>query len=621
MNARRLVMILLLTCWAAPAAAAGELFDDETLKFLGRVDAARLSLMGVQYKGRIAVLDTVARDLVGQATGDETPDGVDPAVAMLELFFNTGAYLDQAVLYVRERKMRKFVADHLEGADRQRFDQTRRVPPRAIVDQEAAFRLLWAGRATARQCRAAAKVGKLARGLAEIADRPEYRIPLERLSNRFASFMAERVYRPIPEPNQAAWPDAEDLLASDVRDHEALTSLMRAFHGMYRLRRGGDDARSAELATQVDTMVRAAGSAQIARLTTRPADDPDGEFVALGRMLLQMRNAWRKRDAETVNALIGRIDAGGRKLAGAAFPSPTARRFERMYNRTYKGTVIWIAFAVSLVLFIVAASVPARRIWRYLAMAVFVPSTAALVAGFVVRWILSARAWYLPPIMNQFEAVIGSAMLATVLALVLELIWKKNYYALSAAFYATVSLLAGFFLPDKIGAAVKAQHGILESRIMAVHVAVIIVGHALAGMTFVISAVYLIAAAIRGLGGEESPSSPPGLTGAAPVGVLAGIDRCNLIVAQLACWSIALGTILGAYWADFAWARWWGWDRKETWALITTLIYVAVLHARFVTPPRSRGLITACGCVLGCAVMLFNWIVVNYFLPGMHSYA
>ena len=620
MTARRLVTILLLACCAAPA-AAGELFDDETLKFLGRVDAGRLSLMGVQYKGRIAVLDTVARDVVGRTTGDETPDGVEPAAAMLELFFNTGAYLDKPVLYIRERKMRKLVADHLEGADRERFAQTRRVPPRAIVNQGAAFRLLWAGRATARQCRAAAKVSKLGQQLADLANKPEFRIPGERLMGRFDNFMAEGVYRPIPEPDQATWPDAEDILAADIRDQQILTRLMRTFHGMYRLRRGGDDAASAEMAEQADTIFRAAASVQIARLTTQPAADADGQFVALGRKLLQLRNAWRKRDAKTVNALIAEIDAGGQKLAGPDFPSHTARRFERIYNRTYKGTIIWIAFAVSLVLFIVAAAVPGRRVWRYLAMAVFVPSTAALVAGFVVRWVLSARVWYLPPIMNQFEAVIGSAMLAAVLALVLELIWKKNYYALSAAFYATVSLLAGFFLPDKIGAAVKAQHGILESRIMAVHVAVIIVGHALAGMTFVISAVYLIAAAIRGLGGEESPSSPPGLTGAAPVGVLAGIDRCNLIVAQLACWSIALGTILGAYWADFAWARWWGWDRKETWALITTLIYVAVLHARFVTPPRSRGLITACGCVLGCAVMLFNWIVVNYFLPGMHSYA
>ena len=55
--------------------------------------------------------------------------------------------------------------------------------------------------------------------------------------------------------------------------------------------------------------------------------------------------------------------------------------------------------------------------------------------------------------------------------------------------------------------------------------------------------------------------------------------------------------------------------------LATLLIFVVLLHLRFATPARSRGLVTAVCCVVGCLAMLFNWIIVNYFLSGMHSYA
>jgi ABC-type transport system involved in cytochrome c biogenesis permease subunit len=140
----------------------------------------------------------------------------------------------------------------------------------------------------------------------------------------------------------------------------------------------------------------------------------------------------------------------------------------------------------------------------------------------------------------------------------------------------------------------------------------------MAGMTFFISVTYLGALAFRAKGGAATQGGASRVTASDSLAV---IDRCNLIVAQLACWTIVLGTILGAYWGDFAWGRWWGWDPKEVWALITSLIYIAVLHLRLVVPARRRGLVTALGCIVGCLAMLFNWIVVNYLIAGKHSYA
>ncbi|UCF96050.1 MAG: cytochrome c biogenesis protein CcsA [Spirochaetaceae bacterium] len=77
--------------------------------------------------------------------------------------------------------------------------------------------------------------------------------------------------------------------------------------------------------------------------------------------------------------------------------------------------------------------------------------------------------------------------------------------------------------------------------------------------------------------------------------------------------------IFGAVWAQNAWGAYWSWDPKETWALITWLVYTAYLHTRFVK--RFRGRISAVLAIVGFAFTLFTFFGVNYLLAGLHSYA
>jgi cytochrome c-type biogenesis protein CcsB len=82
---------------------------------------------------------------------------------------------------------------------------------------------------------------------------------------------------------------------------------------------------------------------------------------------------------------------------------------------------------------------------------------------------------------------------------------------------------------------------------------------------------------------------------------------------------LALGIVLGAYWANSAWGRYWGWDPKETSALVTWLIYAAYLHTRGLrgwTGKRAAGIL-----VLGYLGVLFTYFVVNLWVSGLHSYA
>jgi ABC-type transport system involved in cytochrome c biogenesis permease subunit len=414
-----------------------------------------------------------------------------------------------------------------------------------------------------------------------LSERKEFRLAIDRLSARYSSFLADGVMRLAPAIGGDWTPAGEVFRAPASAPAPASTS-----------------------APASSPAIRAPAPAPAAE------DAPAGQW----RVLCQ---AWLARDAQAVNKAIARLEVSLPHAAGPGYPSAAVRSLERLYSRTRQFTFAWGGYAISLVLFIIAAASGAG--WaRKGGLGVFSLCTLIMLAGFIIRWILSGRAWYLPPLMNQFESVTGSALLVAVIALMLERLYRLNFFVLAAAFYATACWVAQLVFPEQMSGGIRAQHGILSSPVMAVHVSVIIIGHALVGMTFVISLAYLVTALFQR---AERPSSPADLRPAGAMSTLAIIDRSNLIVAQIAAWSVVAGTILGAYWGDFAWGRWWGWDPKETWALITAMVYVVMLHIRFLTPPRWRGLVTALICILGTAVMLFNWIVVNFLLSGKHSYA
>lgn len=81
---------------------------------------------------------------------------------------------------------------------------------------------------------------------------------------------------------------------------------------------------------------------------------------------------------------------------------------------------------------------------------------------------------------------------------------------------------------------------------------------------------------------------------------------------------LTIGIVSGAIWADAAWGRWWGWDAKETWSLITWLFYGAYLHTRLTMGWRGRH--SAILASVGMVVVMFTYLGVNYLLPGLHSY-
>lgn len=97
------------------------------------------------------------------------------------------------------------------------------------------------------------------------------------------------------------------------------------------------------------------------------------------------------------------------------------------------------------------------------------------------------------------------------------------------------------------------------------------------------------------------------------------LDGATMVLVEVAFIMLWTGVVMGAVWADHSWGRPWGWDPKEVFALNTFIIFLVLIHVRLKV--RDKAFWTAVLAIVGFEVMMFNWIVVNFIITGLHSYA
>lgn len=95
-------------------------------------------------------------------------------------------------------------------------------------------------------------------------------------------------------------------------------------------------------------------------------------------------------------------------------------------------------------------------------------------------------------------------------------------------------------------------------------------------------------------------------------------DRFSYKLVAVSFPLLSLGIITGAIWANYAWGKYWSWDPKETWSLVTWIIYAGYLHARITRGWKGKK--SAIWLMIGILAVIFTFLGVNYLLPGLHSY-
>jgi cytochrome c-type biogenesis protein CcsB len=150
----------------------------------------------------------------------------------------------------------------------------------------------------------------------------------------------------------------------------------------------------------------------------------------------------------------------------------------------------------------------------------------------------------------------------------------------------------------------------LQSNWLTSHVITCFLGYAAFTVAFGCGLLYLLKNMEKG--DKEKPS---GFLGKLPSLVM--LDALIYQSIALGFVFLTIGIMTGSIWAHYAWGSYWSWDPKETWSLITWLIYAIMLHARYVRGWRGKRL--AVLAIIGFACVLFTYLGVNY-LPGLHSY-
>ncbi|MFA6093787.1 MAG: c-type cytochrome biogenesis protein CcsB [Elusimicrobiota bacterium] len=224
-----------------------------------------------------------------------------------------------------------------------------------------------------------------------------------------------------------------------------------------------------------------------------------------------------------------------------------------------------------------------------------------LAAAWLLQTVFLAMRWHESghvPLSNQFESLAGMSWGLAALAGLFRR--RENEAWLGPAAAALCLLLLGIcvLLDRSIAPLVPA----LQSNWLLFHVAVIMMGYAALALSFLASVVYLAAYGTKA--GHESAQA---------------VDRFNERAMALGYLLLTGGIVLGAVWANEAWGSYWSWDPKETWSLITWLVYTAALHLR--RTHRWEGRRMAWLSVAGFAFVLFTYFGVNYLLKSLHSYA
>jgi len=320
--------------------------------------------------------------------------------------------------------------------------------------------------------------------------------------------------------------------------------------------------------------------------TVRP-DDPT--FVALS-------TAWKENDEAAFAKAAAEFRDALARQAPEMQPPAWKLDLENSYQQAHPFRWAWILYLLGGITLAVT-SLRGRKVGYVLGWIFAGAGFLCQLAGFVCRVIIAGR----PPVSNMYESVIWVAFGAVFFALIFEAIYRSRFFLLGATFAAVIPLILADTQPLALDSSIQPLVPVLQSNFwLATHVLIITLSYA--AFLLALGVAHIVLGKV--------------ILGRKPAAALYNYIYRTLQVGVLL---LAIGTILGAVWANYSWGRFWDWDPKETWALVALLVYLFILHGRIAGAWAGFGL--AIGAVLAFQTIIMAWYGVNFVLGvGLHSY-
>lgn len=295
-------------------------------------------------------------------------------------------------------------------------------------------------------------------------------------------------------------------------------------------------------------------------------------------------------------------------VAGDLYPSEQKLKMEIRYNEMNifkRVTYVYLLFGFGLLFVFFLSVFTLNAKWTK---PVNIIMLIGIIAGFIIHGIGLGMRWYISghaPWSDGYEALLFIAWVGVLAGLLFA---RKSMAALGAT-----GILAFFLLYvahlNNLDPQITNLVPVLQSYWLKIHVAVITGSYAFLGLGAVLAIVNLLLYILK--------------TSENKIRLNLHIEELSYIIemtSTIGLFMLTIGTFLGGIWANESWGRYWGWDPKETWALVSILVYAILLHLRFI-PALKGKLVFNSVAMWSYAAILFTYFGVNFFLVGLHSYA
>ena len=315
----------------------------------------------------------------------------------------------------------------------------------------------------------------------------------------------------------------------------------------------------------------------------------------------QLKQTYRNnpQDKSALGAIASQLRADLAILSPDVYPDSDILAREVRFYGLHPFAKAWILYGLAFIVMLIVTLFPSLEFY-WSAIGIFCTGLFVHGYGFLERMQIAGR----PPVTNMYESVIWVGFGIAAIALLFEFIYRAKYYLLAAAPMSVVCLLLADSLPAILDPTIKPLVPVLRDNFwLSVHVPTITLSYASFALAFglghIVLAHYLFAS-------DKNKR-------------IRNLSKWNYGVLQVGVLLLTTGIILGGIWAHFSWGRFWGWDPKETWALIALMCYVVPLHGRLVGWLKDFGM--AVTSVVAFNAVLMAWYGVNFVLgTGLHSY-